>query len=552
MLTQIYVKDFILIDHVNLEFDAHMSAFTGETGAGKSLLMDAIGVLKGERINASMVKEGKKKAIIEGVFTISRTHPIYQQLLDAGYELEDQQLIVTRECSSEGKSSARINQRVVTIGFLRDIVSQLVDIHSQHDTQYLLNTRYHISLLDRFCNHTTLLETVQEAWLAYKKLDEALKAALQSDFNEDDLEFLTFQLNEIDEAAIQEQELDDIEQQLKRLGAFEKISAHLSGAMEYLEGEQGSNPSLYEAYREVSGIHEDETFVALAEKLLEAYYMVEDVGAQLNDYADTMEYDEATFTALQERSFLIHRLYRKYGGSYAALMEKRMDLDRRIDLILHRQDYIARQETLCKQAYAAFQKVATTLHEARMKQARQLEKLVVSQLQDLKLTHARFQIQIEATSGNATGIDQVAFLVSMNAGERLKNLSTTASGGELSRFMLGLKTVFTRLQGIDTVIFDEIDTGVSGQVAFAIGKKMQELAKETQVFCVTHLAAVAACADQHYIVEKVQQQQSSETLIRLLEGSSRVEELALISSNSQSTSALAAAKELLEKARTNS
>ena len=252
---------------------------------------------------------------------------------------------------------------------------------------------------------------------------------------------------------------------------------------------------------------------------------------------------------MQDRISYIHKIFRKYGGSYDAVCEKRDELDRTIDGILHRQDAITKLEKARQKAYAAYETQAKQLHTLRMAKAKELEELVVTQLRDLELPNARFHVSIETFAGNATGMDKVEFLISMNAGERLKSLSATASGGELSRFMLGMKTVFTRLQGIETVIFDEIDTGVSGNVAFAIGKKMQELAKDVQVFCVTHLAPVAACADHHYVVEKLQENDHVKTQIHVLDEQERIIQLASISSASQSVSAHAMAKELLEKAR---
>lgn len=546
MLTQMYVKNFILIDQVNLDFHEHMSAFTGETGAGKSLLMDAIGILKGDRISASMVKEGADKAIIEGVFTFSKTHSAYSLLSDAGYDVEDGTLIVTREFTKEGKSTARINQRPTSVSFLKEVVSTLVDLHSQHDTQYLLNAKYHLGLLDNFCNEEALKQKVKERYLDYKHIYDELQLALHQDYNEDDLEFLTFQLNEIDEANIQEGELEELEDEQKRMQAFEKITAKVNGAVAYLE--DGCSNALYDAYKEVHAIHEDDTFVGIAEKLLDAYYVIDENITVMKTYMDTMEYDEQRFHEVQERIFLINKILRKYGPGLSAVMQKREELERKIDSILHRQDFITKQETMLQEAKDKFEKDALKLHEKRKKQAKKLESLILTQLKDLQLPNAQFSVDIQTFDGNATGIDKVEFLISMNAGERLKSLSTTASGGELSRFMLGLKSVFTRLQGIETIIFDEIDTGVSGSVAFSIGAKMKELANNTQVFCVTHLAPVAACSQYHYKVEKAQEHNKTITTIHLLEEEERILELAAISSSSTSKTALDAAKELYDKA----
>lgn len=549
MLKEMYVKDFILIDEVRLSFDDHMSAFTGETGAGKSLLMDAIGVLKGDRIQTSMIREGKDKALIEGVFEVEERHPAYRLLKDAGYELEDGMFIASRECSRSGKSTARINQRMVNVSFLRDVVSSLVDIHSQHDTQYLLNARYHLSLLDNFCDDAVLCALVKERYQNYKTISDELEAALREDYNEDDLEFLTYQLNEIDDAALKEHELDELEDEQRRLQAFEKISSRVQSALQYLEEEDKGNAALYAAYREISAIHEDDYFQGVAEKLQEAYYQVEEQIQGIRDHMENFDYDEAHFATLQERIFLIHKILRKYGPTWQDVMKQRDELEHKIDIILNRADFVKKQEAIRDAANASFMEAATQLHELRVNKAQELESLILKQLHDLQLPNARFHVAIDTIDGNVNGIDKVAFFVSMNPGEVMKPLSTTASGGELSRFMLGLKTVFTSLQGIETIIFDEIDTGVSGSVAFSVGRKMKEISDHVQVFCVTHLASVAACAHQHYIVEKKQNEDTTHTSIRRLHEDERICELAMISNNSTSESALKAAKELLNRAQ---
>lgn len=544
MLTSIFVKNFILIDQVSLDFQPGLSAFTGETGAGKSLLMDAIGVLKGERANAGMVKTGCDKAMIEGVFTIE--HPsLIQKLTEDGFDLEEDALIITREITKEGKSTTRINHRVASVSYVREIISQIVDIHSQHDTQYLLNARYHLGLLDNFVNELDLNAQVEKDYHAYKKVKDELEVALSSDYNEDDLEYLTFQLNEIDQAAIRQQELEALEDEQKRMLSFEKITSAVQLAITQME--QTGNPAVYETFKALQGL-QDEVPSRIASTLSDFYYQMEDMNSELHDYLDHLEYDEARFNEVSDRIFLIHKIYRKYGGDYDAVMEKRAELERKIDSILHRQDFILKHEAIVETAHKKFLASAAKLSKLRQKKAMELSTLVKQQLHDLQLEHARFEIAFEPTQGNTSGIDKVEFMVAMNAGEGLRPLAHSASGGELSRLMLGLKTVFTSLMGIETVIFDEIDTGVSGKVALAIGKKMKELGKQTQVFCVTHLAPVAACASQHYIVEKHQANQQTRTSIALLDQEQRIKELANIASGSDSDHAIQSALELYQLA----
>lgn len=550
MLQQIYVENFILIDNINLVFQNQLSAFTGETGAGKSLLIDAIGILKGDRISSSMVKQNKEKALIEGIFSIEKTHSAYQKLIDAGYDMEEDLLIISREFTKDGKSTSRINHRITTVSFIKEIISSLIDIHSQHDTQYLLNNRYHLNLLDAYCGHDDLLFQVKTAYQKYKEIADSLNDALQNTYNEDDLEFLTFQLNEIESADIKEGELDELEHEQKRMASFEKTSEHLTHAIDYLDGNQGSNPMLYQACRELENLSDEDSLKAIYDTLLDSYYAIDEKLQELRDYLNSMEYDEERNNEIQERIFLIHKLERKYGNA-KYLDAKKDELSMKIDMILHRQDYITKQEKLKKSAYDEFFQLASTLQLKRKEKAKLLEQEIVKQLHDLYLPNARFQVDFKETDGSTQGIDKVEFMISMNPGEGLKPLSQTASGGELSRLMLGLKTIFTKLAGIETIIFDEIDTGVSGSVALAIGRKMKELSNQTQVFCVTHLAQVAACANTHYLVKKEQLIDETHTYIQELDLQQRIQELAMISSDSMSESAIKAAEELFVKAQTN-
>lgn len=549
MLTQIYVKDFILLDEVNLSLKNGMSAFTGETGAGKSLLMDAIGVLKGDRVNASMIKQGKEKAIIEGVFSIPNNHIAHAMFLDAGYELEDDEVIITREINKEGKSTTRINQRASTVSFLKEVMATLVDLHSQHDTQYLLNPKYHISLLDHYLQEDDLKEQVKELYHAFKKQDLAYTSLLQADYSEEDLEYLTFQLNEIDDANIQEDELSLLEEEIKKMNAYEKVSSNIYSAISLFNQDDGILSKVFEAHHHLSSIDFDEDLANYAAQVNDIYYSLDDLSQNLKDYVDSLEFDEQHFHEIQDRISFIHKIYRKHGGSYEKMVQKRNELEKTIDSILHRQDALQKLTKLKEEAYLAYEKKANKLHAIRVKKAKELEALVIQQLYDLELPHAKFKVSILETTPSAIGMDQVEFLISMNAGEPLKSLSATASGGELSRFMLGMKCVFTHLQGIETIIFDEIDTGVSGSVAFSIGKKMQELSKQVQVFCVTHLAPVAACANQHYEVKKTQDKNKVTTQLTQLSEEERIDQLAMISSGTTTDSARSMAKELLDKAK---
>lgn len=546
MLKEIYVKDFILIDKIQINFENGMNAFTGETGAGKSLIIDAIALLKGNRATASLVRSGANKAIIEGVFEVTNRDVILK-LENAGFDCEDNRFIVTREINADGKSLARINQRTTSLSFLKEVMSDVVDIHSQHDSQYLLNPRYHLHLLDKFINDETAINDIYTSFKAYDSLKKALDDALATTFNEDELAFLQFQVNEINEANLSEKEEDELLEEQKKMSAFEKLNSKITSVIEMLDG--NTVDQLYNGAKELSSLTEFKECEEAHDKLLDLYYSLSDQLDELKSYLSSLEYDEYRFNEIQDRLFQINKLKRKYGPSISQILSKKQEMETKIDHISNRQQFIDDMNQKVDAAKQIFLANAHCYSEKRQQYAKELEKLIMNECKELYLEHAKFHISFNECEPSSTGIDQIEFMISMNPGEALKPLVGVASGGELSRLMLGMKTIFTKLQQIETVIFDEIDTGVSGKVAFAIGRKMQKIANESQVFAVTHLSSVAACANQQYLVEKEQSENETKTKIKCLDFNERVQVLASIASDSLSDSAIKAAEELLNKAQ---
>lgn len=547
LLQSIYVKNFILLDEVQLDFNDQMSAFIGETGAGKSLLMDAISVLKGERVQTSMIQQGKQQAIVEGVFTYEKDSITHQKLSEIDMIDEEGQLIITRQWNIKGKSSARINHRSVSLSMLKEICEHLLDIHSQHDVISLLNPKNHLHLLDSYLNHDSLLKQVSETYKKYKQSLNELEDLENNGYSEDDLDYLTEQFNEIDGANLQPNELELLEDRLKAMQSFEKNQHNLQIAIQSLDDEDGALSKLYEALHALANI-KDTMATSYYDDLNDHYYNIEELMNQLKDTLKNLEFDEAEFNQIQDRITFIRRLMRKYGNDEEALFYKKQQLEQAIDSIIHRSALTSKLHKQCEEAKKAFLNEANLLHKQRMQGAKKLEKLVMKQLHDLSLEHAHFQIRFDEIEGNQKGIDQVSFYISMNKGEALKPIQNCASGGELSRFMLGMKAVFAHHQGIETIIFDEIDTGVSGAIAFRIGQKMQEIAQKIQVFAVTHLAPVAACANDLYYVEKTLDDHHTSTTIRLCDEEETIHQLAMIGSGTTSPAALNAAKELHKKA----
>ncbi len=546
MLTSIYLKNFVLIEEASLSFHPGFSVFTGETGAGKSILIDAIGILSGDRLTTDVLKKDSDRLIIEGVFQIdSETTRTF--LRESGYDTDDNMMVITRELNSGGKSTNRCNGRIVPVGFLRDLSSTLLDIHSQHDTQYLLNTKYHRSLLDSYGNYPVLFGKVNEKYSLFDALRKEYRDQVSSSFNPDDLEFLQFQIKEIEDAALKLNEDEELEIQQKTMMAYEKISLRINHSLELLDDDEGIATKLFDVQKNLSAVEEDPEIIELAHQFDDLYYQIQDKTERLKDYFSKLYFDENELNKIQERLFNIARLKRKYGHSIQAILDKKAELDNRIDMIEHRTEYLADLEVKMAKAEQTFIEIALTLREERKKSALKLEKEITQQLKELYLENAKFSVDFIDAEANKYGLDEIEFMISMNRGENLKPLAKVASGGELSRLMLGLKVIFTKLQGIETVIFDEIDAGVSGRVATAIGKKMHDLATTSQVFAVTHLGQVAACSDAHYLVNKLQTSTTTHTEIIELDRLKRIEALALIASGNLTPATLSAAEELLKE-----
>ncbi|MDO4415173.1 MAG: DNA repair protein RecN [Erysipelotrichaceae bacterium] len=546
MIRNLYIQNFVLIDELNLEFENGFSSFTGETGAGKSVMIDAISLLCAERASSSFVMKGKDKAIIEGTFDLSDDAHALHALKEAGFETDDL-VTFTREISSGGKSYARIEHRIVSLSLLRDVLANQIDIHGQRDNAYLLNVSSHERLLDEFLNDHELLGKTVDSWKVYERIRNERDDALRETYNENDLEFLTYQIEEIRNAALKEGEEEELVSKEKNFRSLKASLEKLSAAFELYD--ERVSGDLYELKRLVSSLEGNET-EEISESVNDAYYALNDAMERLRDYYESYDMSEEDINAIEERLFVIQRLKRKYGRTVSDIEEKAAEMEAQVEMITHRSEYLARKNKEVEKAYGIYLEHAKKLSKVRREGCAALDRLIRNNLNDLMLENARFKTEINEKKASRTGIDHVEFLISMNKGEDLKPLSAVASGGELSRLMLGLKEIFTRLAGIRTVIFDEIDTGVSGPVATAIGRKMKSLSKDTQVFAVTHLAQVASCADHHYRVFKSDDENRTKTSIHLMNDDEFIRELALIASGEITDSSLAAARELMERNRT--
>ncbi|MBN2877302.1 MAG: DNA repair protein RecN [Bacilli bacterium] len=544
MLQNLYLKNYILIDELRLDFKSGFSVFTGETGAGKSILIDAIGLLMGDRFTADMIRHGSDKAIIEAVFSTNSKH-IASLLSDLNYDFDLNELIISRELSQEGRSINRINNRSVPVSLLKEIGQYLVDIHSQNDTQYLLNNRYHLQLLDAYNIDRELIEDVKQLYHVYAKLKNELNEKEKHDLNPDDLDFLSFQSLEIENANLVIGEDEELEAQQRLLMSFEKVSTRLTSAIDLLDENEGARVKIYEAVKALRHIEEMETLQPITTAIDELYFILVEQIEELKERFNGLSFDEDRLNQIQDRIFQINKLKKKYGRTIEQIIEQHADINERIHAIEHREEVLEQLRRDCARAYKQFELRALELRKMRKNNARALETAIIKEIRDLYLEKAQFSIIFNEVSANQYGLDFVEFLISMNPGESLKPLIKVASGGELSRLMLGMKVIFNDLQSIETVIFDEIDSGVSGRVATAIGQKMSSLARHAQVFSVTHLGQVAACSKTHYLVSKVQANTITNTNIIELSEEGRIQELAMIASGSNTQNALSAAQELL-------
>ena len=541
MIEQLSVKDYVLFKSCIIDFKNGMSVITGETGAGKSLLIDAIGYLSGDRIKSNVIRNGKDKAILSMV--LSSNEQVNAIVEENGFEVDDQ-VIISRTVLNNNKSTVRINKQITTLSFVRKIVNLLVDIHSQMDTYRLMDTSVQMELLDSYAKTMGLKASVNEAYVKYSNVLHELETLKNEEFSDAELEFLTAQLDEIENANVQENELDALNDQIHEATSWYKNSEDLSSCLYEIDKENGALDSLYTLYKQAS---KSPILNDYEESFKNLYYSLQSVDEELKHMRDTHSNDSLDLDSLQSRQYLIKKLYRKYGGSYTSLMESKKSITDKIDRIIHRQDVFDKLEKEKEESFTLYMKLANALSLKRKEVFSQLESKVMEHCKDLMLENARFMISCMEKKPSNNGIDNIEFLVSMNPGQDFSSLSASASGGELSRLMLALKVVFQASNGIETIIFDEIDTGVSGKVALAMGAKMKALSKNYQVLCITHLASVAVYANTHYLVNKKTSASETITSVQELDQDKTIQELAVMTSGEASQKAKESMQDLWVK-----
>ncbi len=557
MLSLLKIQNIALIDELSLEFSDGLNLLTGETGSGKSIIVDSLSALTGERISSDLIKEGETSARIEGLFSLKANADLHEIFYESGIELDDSEnidLIVRRELSSVGKNRIFVNNQLVTQSFLRKIGAFIVDIHGQGEQATLFNSSTHLEMLDEYAALESLREKSAEK---YKKLF-AVRREIES-LREDEaqklqlLDILQFQVDEIGKANLIAGEDATLEEEKRRLNNVEKLSALSEESYLLLyENEEATLTTLEKVSRRIKDLSEFESsFGEYAEGLQTAQAVLEDLAFALRDFRGTLEFSPERLSEIENRLAEISRLKRKYGGTIETVLAHFAESSERLRNI---ETADLREAELRKELETArenYLKIARELHDKREKSARKFEKELEANLKAVSLEKARFEIRITANESDdksftAKGLDKIEFYFSANPGESVRPIAKVASGGELSRLMLILNTTTKLAEKSKTMVFDEIDTGIGGRVAEAVGLKLKELATRQQVLCVTHQPQVAALANHHFVVEKESQKNRTSIKVRELKETEKVEEIARMLTGAQITeTARQHAKEML-------
>ncbi len=530
MLQTLSIRQFAIIDQLDIELKEGLTVLSGETGAGKSIIIDAISQLIGARASQNLVRHGEDKAIVEGVFDIDHNPAVQQMLEDKGIELDDF-MIVKREIMKTGKSLCRINNQTVTLNELRTMMQELLDIHGQHETQHLLKPKYHLALLDdyskgRYSNikqkYETLYQDYREKQNELKKLEQKDESLLQR------LDLIKFQHNELSKAKLVNGEKDSMTEDINRLRNFEKLNFELTKAVGYLSEEDNILDKLFdftESLKEIDDILPGQ-YTQLVEETQNTFYLLEDAKHRLHDEMTGNDYDEQTLNELEERMNLIQQLERKYGMDHSELIQHIEKLETEINQIENLEESTSQLRAEIDQLYKQVIKVGNDLSKERRKDALQLRNDILDEIHHLEMKSANFEFAFTKTEPTADGLETMEFMISPNKGEPLKSLYKIASGGELSRIMLALKSIFAENKGQTAILFDEVDTGVSGRVAQKMAEKMKMIAEHMQVICISHLPQVAAISDHHLYIEKNERDERTVTSVTELTGDAKINEVA--------------------------
>ena len=552
MLLEISIKNFAIIEEISLTFENGMTVLTGETGAGKSIIIDAMNLMLGARASLDVIRHGANKAEIEGLFSVGENAALTQILEENGIEVTEE-LIIRREILQNGRSIGRINGQMVNLTTLRAVGQYLVDIHGQHDQEELMKPNMHIRMLDEFgdSQFASVKKHYQDLFEHYRRLR---KRVLTKQKNEQEhkarIEMLEFQIAEIEAAALKSGEDQALNQKRDKLLNHKHIADTLTNAYVMLDDEEFSSLSnIRSAMNDLMTLEEfDADYKDMSSNVSEAYYILEEVTKQLSDVIDELDFDAGSLQQIEARLEVIHSITRKYGGSVDDVLDYYENITKEYNLLTGNDESSDDMEKDLKRLEKELIVAAENLSQERHQLAKNLEAEIKQELADLYMEKADFQVQFSKGKFNRDGNEAIEFYISTNPGEGFKPLVKVASGGEISRLMLAIKSAFSRKEDKTSIVFDEVDTGVSGRVAQAIAQKIYKIGSHGQVLAISHLPQVIAIADYQFFIEKISDENTTVSTVRLLSEEERVEEIAKMLAGSDITEmAREQARELLKK-----
>lgn len=557
MILELYMKNCALVEELRLNIDKNLNILTGETGSGKSIIIDALGLCLGDKYDRSFLRKGTDKGLVEAVFLSDNIY--LKKILDENdISMEDDNLLViTRLIYSDGKSTARVNGRTVKVSLLKEIASTLIDIHGQHQNQALFNKDTHLKFLDLFGENE--LEKFKAAYRkVYHKYSELKKALNSLTENKDEMQIqreidlLRFQINEIEAANLNNNEYEDLLKQREVYRNSEKIYNNLNSSYSKLHnGEYNVIDLIGLASKELNDISKyDSVLSEYSDTVERIMYELQDISGDIRNYKDNIDFEPYELEQIELRIDEINNLRRKYGDSIDDIFEYYEKIKDRLDEILNRDERVEQLKSQLMNIEEDLKIKANKLTKARIEVATTLEKILLDELKSLNMKNVMFKVNFEESSFTLNGIDDIEFMISFNLGEDIKPIYKVASGGEMSRFMLAFKTILADIDDIDTLVFDEIDTGISGIAAQIVGEKLSDIAKKKQIICITHLPQIAANADTHYCIEKATSNNRTFTNVSKLNQCQRKNEIArLIAGNNITEKTIEHASEIIEMAK---
>ncbi len=537
MINTLHIKNIGIIDEISIDLNKGFNVLTGETGAGKTLIIDSLEILAGGRFSKEMIRKGEEYSFVE---------------MSISTNTNKEDVILSREINTNGKNLCKINGRMVTVSELKNYMKNLIDIHGQHDNQSLLNTNTHINLLDKFAGNNLKLLKLEylEKYSEYKRLnDEIAKNYGDDKERQRKLDLLKYQSKEIEEAKLKKGEEEELEEKKKKILNAEKLSKNLGIAEnEILNISLDSITSAMKALEKIEDINEE--YKKQSEKIRSLYYDLEDCGREISRFSQDIYFDDREIEDVESRLNLITSMKRKYGNNIEEILSYKEEVEKEIYEIENLEEYTNKLKSDLKVLEEEMKNICKKIHKIREETAKILSAEVQNDLTDLEMKNTRFKVNInynDSNPFNENGQETVEFLIMTNIGEDFKPLAKIVSGGEMSRIMLAIKRVLADVDEVETLVFDEIDTGISGIAASKVAEKMKEISKKHQIICVTHLATIAAKGDSNYYINKEVKEEKTKTVVSLLKDNKLVEEIARIASGEVTQVSIQYAKELIRK-----